>query len=486
MQPTTRTGISHSKAARPARTRAEEDGQEAKQAATLTASQSEFLSMREALTQLNPPTAAPKTPSKPVATPTSKDKPINFFTPQEALETAGSRLTAFEKSEILEYEQIYFCGTADCEKIDAMPNSKNNCGFDDKHGDYQYKIGDHLEYRFQIMEYMGRGTFGAVVKAYDHKKRWVCAVKLIRNKKQFQKQAMNEVKILEKLMNADKGKQSNIVRVYGYFYFRNHLCISFELCNINLYVLMKRNNFYSFSLDLIRRITGQVLVSLNFLKQMHIVHCDIKPENILLLRKNRSQVRLIDFGSSCYEGLTMFTYVQSRFYRAPEVILELPYDCAIDMWSLGCCVCELYMGRPLFAGESEAEQLALICEVLGMPPDHMIAKGRRGKQHFRTAGLRPLPSDTRQLSRQQPRSNYELVSDTVRGRSCQPGSLSLRAKLKISDSHSMLVDFLSKVLVWDPAQRLGVADALQHPWVVSELKKVASPKPSPKSRVRPS
>jgi dual specificity tyrosine-phosphorylation-regulated kinase 2/3/4 len=92
-----------------------------------------------------------------------------------------------------------------------------------------------------------------VVKVLDHKKDAVLALKVIRNKKRFHHQALVEVKILEHLMGKDKEHKSNIVRVHGYFYFRNHLCITFEPLSINLYEFIKNNNFKGVSLSLIRR-----------------------------------------------------------------------------------------------------------------------------------------------------------------------------------------------------------------------------------------
>lgn len=61
---------------------------------------------------------------------------------------------------------------------------------------------------------------------------------------------------------------------------------------------------------------------------------------------------MIDLGSSCYESKQMYTYIQSRFYRAPEVILGIKYTSAIDIWSLGCILAEFWTGYPIFPGES--------------------------------------------------------------------------------------------------------------------------------------
>src|SRR5882757_8015987 len=77
------------------------------------------------------------------------------------------------------------------------------------------------------------------------------------------------------------------------------------------------------------------------------------------------QIKVIDFGSACHERQTVYTYIQSRFYRSPEVLLGMSYTAAIDMWSLGCIAVELFLGLPLFPGTSEYNQLTRIIEMLG-------------------------------------------------------------------------------------------------------------------------
>ena len=92
---------------------------------------------------------------------------------------------------------------------------------------------------------------------------------------------------------------------------------------------------------------------------------------------------------NCFEHERVYTYIQSRFYRSPEVLLGLVYSCAIDMWSLGCILCELYTGYPLFPGENEQEQLLCMMEVLGPPPKRMIHDASR-KKHFFDVNLQPI------------------------------------------------------------------------------------------------
>ena len=114
-----------------------------------------------------------------------------------------------------------------------------------------------------------------------------------------------------------------------------------------------------------------------------MIHCDLKPENILLRHPKRSAIKLIDFGSSCRDGQTVYSYIQSRFYRSPEVLLGCSYSTMIDMWSLGCILVEMHTGEPLFSGQDEGDQIVKIYELLGAPPAAMIQSGTKGLKHFK-------------------------------------------------------------------------------------------------------
>jgi dual specificity tyrosine-phosphorylation-regulated kinase 1 len=147
--------------------------------------------------------------------------------------------------------------------------------------------------------------------------------------------------------------------------YRNHQCLVFEMLSLNLYELLKNTQFRGVSLNLIRKFGKQILRALQFLgrKDVDIIHCDLKPENILLRHPKRSGVKVIDFGSSCESNKPMYSYIQSRFYRSPEVMLGLPYSVAIDMWSLGCILVEMYTGEPLFSGSDQVDQMQKIVKV---------------------------------------------------------------------------------------------------------------------------
>ncbi|KAL1491645.1 hypothetical protein ABEB36_012209 [Hypothenemus hampei] len=367
------------------------------------------------------------------------------ITPSEALRLFGDRLTEYEKTEIEKYSKIWYLGLDAC-KIEGEYMGSQNGGYDDDSGSYNKMLHDHISYRYEILEVIGKGSFGQVIRALDHMSNRHVAIKIIRNKKRFHHQALVEVRILDHLRKKDKDGNHNLIHMLEYFYFRNHLCISFELLSLNLYELIKKNNYQGFSLNLIRRFAGSLLKCLRLLQKENIIHCDLKPENVLLKQRGSSSIKVIDFGSSCYTNQRVYTYIQSRFYRSPEVILGLTYGTAIDMWSLGCILAELYTGYPLFPGENEVEQLACLMEVLGAPPDEVIAIATRRRLFFDSRG------------------NPRCITNS-KGRKRKPGSRSLSMVLRCTDP--LFIDFVSKCLEWNPKRRMTPSEALCHSWIQS-------------------
>ncbi|XP_051807851.1 dual specificity tyrosine-phosphorylation-regulated kinase 4 isoform X1 [Acanthochromis polyacanthus] len=366
------------------------------------------------------------------------------MSPIEALKNFQDRLTEFEQEEIMDYAEIWFLGLGS-QKIEGSQGAPQNSGYDDEHGSYIRVLHDHIAYRFEVLEVIGKGSFGQVLKCLDHKNNELVAIKMIRNKKRFHHQALVELKILDVIKRKDKDNLHNVIHMKEYFYFRNHLCISFELLGVNLYELIKKNNFQGFSLALIRRFAHALLRCLQMLHREKIIHCDLKPENILLSQKGPGNIKVVDFGSSCYEQQRVYTYIQSRFYRSPEVILGHPYSMAIDMWSLGCILAELYTGYPLFPGESEVEQIACIMEVLGMPPNDFVQSASRRRLFFDSKG------------------NPRNITNS-KGKKRRPSSKELSAALKTNDA--LFLDFIKCCLTWDPTKRMTPDEGLQHEWIL--------------------
>ncbi|KAL5267120.1 hypothetical protein ACHWQZ_G004229 [Mnemiopsis leidyi] len=387
-----------------------------------------------------------------------KSTKLTYMSPEQAMKHYMHKLSAYEHHEIFNYPQIYFLGPSS-KKRQGVIGGPQNCGYDDDSGQYIYVPHDHIAYRYEVLKVIGKGSFGQVVKAYDHKTHAHIALKMVRNEKRFHRQAQEEIRILEHLCKQDKDNVHNIVHMVETFTFRNHICITFELLSMNLYELIKKNKFQGFSLALVRKFAHSILQCLEVLHRNRIIHCDLKPENILLKQQGRSGIKVIDFGSSCYEHQRIYTYIQSRFYRAPEVILGAKYGMPIDMWSFGCILCELLTGYPLLPGEDEGDQLACIIELIGMPPQRLLDLSKRSKNFFNSKG--------------QPRYCTSGDGTLTTGRSRRgkprglPGTRDLTAALKCNDP--LFLDFINRCLEWDPSQRLTPSAALRHSWLRRRL-----------------
>jgi len=124
-----------------------------------------------------------------------------------------------------------------------MLDGANNNGYDDDQGSYVHVPHDHVAYRYEVLRMLGKGSFGQVVKVYDHRDRTSVALKMVRNEKRFHRQAQEEIRILEHLRKQDPDGAANVVRMLDTFTFRSHICITFELLSMNLYELIKKNKF---------------------------------------------------------------------------------------------------------------------------------------------------------------------------------------------------------------------------------------------------
>ena len=276
---------------------------------------------------------------------------------------------------------------------------RHNEGYDNENYDLIMHVGDVLGgdmagdqgmswrkgSRYTLIDVLGHGTFGQVVKCRDETTNKLVAMKVLKNKPAYFKQGLLEIAILAVMnTNADPTGERRTLRFYDHFLYRNHLCLVNELLGMNLYEVVKKNGYKGLPVHMIRTYTRQILDALIALDEARIVHCDLKPENVLLDRRsNSTDITLIDFGSACFESSTMYSYIQSRHYRSPEVILGLRYTCAIDMWSLGCIAAELFLGIPIFPGANEYNQMFKIIEMLGPPPAEMIRLGSRASKFFK-------------------------------------------------------------------------------------------------------
>ena len=359
----------------------------------------------------------------------------------EALKIKNDVLSEYELREINQFEDVWFLGGKN--KIHGTVNDPN-WGYDDEEFNYKIVVGDHFNYRYEVLMILGKGSFGQVCKCLDHKTQEIIALKIIKNKAKFHKQGAVEVKVLRHLNDHDPDDTQNVARIITSFTFRAHLCIIFELLSINLYEFLKINHFQGLTLALVRCFAIQILIALRYSSSHNIIHCDLKPENILLRNPTRAAIKVIDYGSSCFTPEQIYTYIQSRFYRAPEIMLGIPYTPAIDIWSYGCILLELYTGYPIFPGESENDQMLRIMEILGPPNTGLIQLATR-KKHFFDSDDKP-----------------KLVPNS-KGKIRVPGSRPLDEIIEVHDP--LFLDFVKRTLVWDPRDRATADDLMKHHWL---------------------
>lgn len=388
------------------------------------------------------------------------------------------------------------------QKASQSSKGTNNNGWDDENYDYIVTSGEMFYGRYVIKERIGKGSFGQVVRAVDTETQKDVAIKIIKSKKPFLMQAKTEIELLTHLCEKDPEDQNNVVRLLTHFMFRNHQCLVFEMLSLNLYELLKNTQFGGVSLNLIRKFAKQILKALSFLARtdVDIIHCDLKPENILLRHPKRSGVKVIDFGSSCRSNRRMYSYIQSRFYRSPEVMLGLPYSVAIDVWSLGCILAEMHTGEPLFSGSDQFDQMQKIVKLLGMVPNHMIDRAgeQQRTQFFERIRTPPLGTEdwmirqtnvsgasttaksssgssstaTTAASSQQPKTKVVPSSNPVEsltGIICaEPNKkkkLPSGEATETKRNYELFVDLIHKMLAFDPEDRIKPEDALNHAFI---------------------
>jgi dual specificity tyrosine-phosphorylation-regulated kinase 2/3/4 len=366
---------------------------------------------------------------------------------KDAVRSYWPRLSAIDQSSIFCHKYVWYLPLRDdSPQSESMTESTTSSRENDDA--IVIRRGAHVAFRFEMSIMLGEGSFGRVVQCYDHKLGREVAVKLIKRDRRYASQVEMEIAALEL---ARKNRASRIVHMLEHFTFREHVCIVFELLGVNLYEILASRHFKGMKMRFVRSITNQMINALCFLKRVRMVHCDIKPENILVEPERNFRVKLIDFGSACFKGKSKYTYIQSRFYRAPEVMLGLHYSHPVDMWSFACVLVEVACGAPLFVGEDEALQLKAIASIIGDPPSYLLQK-----------------SEYSSVSR----VKCERVACVATNRTCaskrdeekQKKDKSVRAtKSLLPGITNVAFDcFIRSAFEWDPAKRLTPEAAAKH------------------------
>ena len=295
---------------------------------------------------------------------------------------------------------------------------------------------------FSILSIIGHGTFGVVYRAKEEKTGEIFAIKRVFQDKKYKNR---ELEILKEL------NHPNVINLKHYFYtktekegkepeiFLNCVMDYFpqtlsRILSVNFQSRKQLDPFIA------KLYAYQMMLSLKYLHSKGIAHRDIKPQNILVDQKT-NKIKVCDFGSAkkLIPGQKSISYICSRFYRAPELIFgATDYTNQIDVWSMGCVISELVLGRPMFPGATTSDQLVEIIRILGTPTkDDICSMNPHFKDH-KFPDVKPIP--------------FEKLF-----------------KNRIIPEH--FLDLLSKLLVYNPQIRLTPEKALEHAYF-DEIKKI--------------
>ncbi|XP_067095140.1 homeodomain-interacting protein kinase 1 isoform X2 [Osmerus mordax] len=345
-------------------------------------------------------------------------------------------------------------------------------------GDYQlvqHEILCSVSNSYEVLEFLGRGTFGQVAKCWKRGTNEIVAIKILKNHPSYARQGQIEVSILSRL-STENADEFNFVRSYECFQHKNHTCLVFEMLEQNLYDFLKHSKFSPLLLKSIRPVLQQVSTALMKLKSLGLIHADLKPENIMLVDPLRQpyRVKVIDFGSASHVSKAVCsTYLQSRYYRAPEIILGLPFCEAIDMWSLGCVIAELFLGWPLYPGASEYDQIRYISQTQGLPAEYILSAGTKTSRFFNRGPDSSYPlwrlktpaeheAEMGIKSKEARKYIFNCLDDMMQ---VNMTSLDGTDVLAEKADRREFIDLLKKMLTLDADKRITPMKTLNHPFV---------------------
>uniref|UniRef100_A0A3Q3VRZ1 Protein kinase domain-containing protein n=1 Tax=Mola mola TaxID=94237 RepID=A0A3Q3VRZ1_MOLML len=279
-------------------------------------------------------------------------------------------------------------------------------------------LGSHHE----VMEILGEGSFGLITKCHNAETGQMEAIKIFKSRPNFIHDAQKEIGMLKRLQCLDPDS-CNIVKWNNYFFDKEIICLSFELLDQNLrdYILDRES------------IIHQLTTALSHLNSLGIVHADLKPDNVMVVDRHQQplKVKLVDFGlAQLLFAIKSDVPVQSLWYRAPEVMLDIPFNEAIDVWSLGITAAELGTGCPLYMGNNEYDVLRAIIQTQGQPADDVLDRGKSVNYYF----------------------NKEINN---------PQHWKFKTP---QEGQHILVDLIKRMLHLNPDERIKPLEVLQHPF----------------------
>jgi serine/threonine protein kinase len=315
-------------------------------------------------------------------------------------------------------------------------------------------FSDHLELACQI----GHGCFGSVFEAVYCGRQ--VAVKRITPNPSF---CTREIPILEMIRD---NPNAAVVGYYGHYEAEVdgntvvHLIMDRLSMNLGTYAHMHFEQGVPIPVDAAVLCLHEILCGIAHLHAMRVCHRDLKPDNILLDPATNT-VKICDFGSAkCLEGpVAGITYICSRPYRAPELVLDnSAYSFSIDVWSIGCIFAELLLGAPLFRGKNNVDMFVLMVKTLGQPSVDELRSLNPSKPPSLDSTASMLQHSTPSSITGQPKSDSGGGGKpTWSGRLQRPLPTECWPARLAENAWAML----DRLLAWSPEARPAAKDALQ-------------------------
>lgn len=340
---------------------------------------------------------------------------------------------------------------------------------------------DFLRDCCEVIRILGIGSFGHVVSCYNGETRQMEAVKIINQCPRAIGYAEQEIKILKRLKVFDPDG-CGIVRFYESFLHRGIICLSFEVLDQDLKAYIQdiqvQSGLCGLPLVEVRTITCQMLLALDVLACNGVINCEIKPENIMVVDRDHQPVtvKLVDYGAAqnssdiCPKNL-----VQTLWYSSPEVMLDCPYNEAIDMWALGVTAAELVLGNPLYPEINTYNMLCSIIKTQGMLPNELLDDGEQTRSYFcqkdherpgwRLKTVEEFHSHTG-YHHDEELDTFDSLDDMV--------VVAYQGNNQKDSDQELFVDLIKKMLHLDPQRRVTAEDALKHPFFAYGFKTPAA------------
>lgn len=298
-----------------------------------------------------------------------------------------------------------------------------------------------------------------------------CAIKVIRNTHRYIEAAKTELRVLQHITASDDGS-SSCIHLKDHFSWQNHPCFVFRLYGPSIYTVMSRNRFRPFPDSIVRSLISQICHAIQFLHQLGIIFTDLKPENMVFVDGRTypvkiggkthllpldSRIKIVDFGSAVYEPRydpnnpktwkfkDGYNYlIQTRHYRAPEVVLEMPWKRPVDIWSVGCVILEFLYGSMVFNTHCPIDHLNQMQKMIGPIPRDLISASSdaKYKQLFHHPDGRLRLEDARRSRAQAKRLDHYFTLHKL--------------------EHRHLFDLVQRCLKWRAPERIYGHQLLKH------------------------